>query len=459
MALHRLSRRTLLKGLLAVGALKLSAPRLRMQNTHSADVLVIGAGAAGLAAARELVDADYSVIVLEARDRIGGRIWTDRSLGLPLDLGASWIQGTDGNPVSELADVAGAQRVITREDRYVIYKAESGPLSPGELTRLVQSFESVLTALNKARDDTRVDQSLRQAFDARLAAEGFDRDTRLGLNYVLNTTVEHEYASDADDLSLLYWDQDEELPGGRVIFPGGYDQISNLLADGLDVRLAHRVERVTHGADGVTVQTDQGVFTAPQVVITLPLGVLQAGAVTFDPPLPARKQQAIRNLGVGVLNKVCLRFAEPFWDVNNHFLGRIAEPLGEWAEWLNLQPLLGAPVLIGFNAAVYGRAVEAASDAEIIAAAMSALGSMYRTALPAPQAALITRWASDPFAGGSYSYMAVGSTPDDYDALAAPVAGRLFFAGEATNSRYPATVHGALLSGWRAADEIEEQDK
>jgi monoamine oxidase len=454
------TRRRFLQSL-AAGAVNLTAPAAgaHAQTVRAADVLVIGAGTAGLAAARELVDAEYSVIVLEARERIGGRIWTDRSLGLPLDLGASWIQGTDGNPLTELADDAGIERRVTREDRVVIYRVESGALSPAEIDRLQKSFETVLSDLNNARDALQDDQSLREAFDAYLSAEGFDAETCLRLNYALNTIIEHEFAADAGDFSLRYWDQDQAFPGDDVIFPGGYDQIANLLAAGLDVRLAHRVERVTQGVDGVTVQTDQGTFTAPQAIITLPLGVLKSGTVLFEPALPARKQQAIEALGVGVLNKVCLRFAEPFWDINAHLLGRISSPLGEWAEWLNLQPLLDAPVLIGFNAAAYGRAVEDASDAEIIAAAMTALSSMYRTALPAPDAALITRWAADPFARGSYSYMAVGSTPDNYDALAAPVAGRLFFAGEATNRRYPATVHGALLSGWRAADEIMEQVK
>jgi monoamine oxidase len=157
---------------------------------------------------------------------------------------------------------------------------------------------------------------------------------------------------------------------------------------------------------------------------------------------------------MGLLNKTYLRFPEVFWDKEHDLLGHIAERKGEWAEWLNIYKYTGQPILLGFNAGRYGRQIEKLSDREIVAAAMKTLRSLYGAKIPDPEAWLITRWAGDPLAGGSYSYLPPGATEGDRAALAQPVGGRLFFAGEATSVEYPATVHGALLSGRRAAKEI-----
>ncbi|NJN93924.1 MAG: FAD-dependent oxidoreductase [Anaerolineales bacterium] len=172
--------------------------------------------------------------------------------------------------------------------------------------------------------------------------------------------------------------------------------------------------------------------------------------------MPASKTAAIRRLGMGLLNKTYLRFPEAFWDDEHDLLGYIGERKGEWAEWLNIYKYTGQPILLGFNAGRYGRQIEKLSDEQIVGAAMNTLRAIYGNDVPDPTASLITRWASDPLAGGSYSYLPPGATEADREALAEPVAERLFFAGEATASDYPATVHGALLSGRRAAAEIGE---
>jgi monoamine oxidase len=157
---------------------------------------------------------------------------------------------------------------------------------------------------------------------------------------------------------------------------------------------------------------------------------------------------------MGLLNKTYLRFAEAFWPEEPEWLGYIPTRKGEWAEWLNIYAYTGQPILVGFNAGRYGRQIEHLADAEIVSAAMKTLRTLYGAEIPDPEAWLITRWASDPFAWGSYSYLPPGATPAVRATLAEPVAERLFFAGEATAQDYPATVHGALLSGRRAAQQI-----
>ncbi|HEX4149738.1 MAG TPA: FAD-dependent oxidoreductase, partial [Pirellulales bacterium] len=227
------------------------------------------------------------------------------------------------------------------------------------------------------------------------------------------------------------------------------------VAEGLKIRRGHEVRRIEWGGrPGVAVETSQGNFEADFAVVTLPLGVLKQGKVEFQPALPENKQTAIGRLGLGLLNKTYLRFPRQFWPARADWLGYVSEPRGRWSEYFNVAKFADRPILLGFNAAAYARKMEKKTDNEAVSDMMSALQAMFGRRVPDPTAFAITRWASDPFSYGSYSFMKVGATPRDYDALAEPLGGRLFFAGEHTNRRYAATVHGAYLSGQRAARQL-----
>jgi monoamine oxidase len=417
------------------------------------DVLVIGAGMAGIMAARTLADDGYRVIVLEGRDRIGGRLWTDDSLGAPLDLGASWIHGIEDNPVAALVEEYRIETAVTDYENIVLYDTDGEEVSDRRFVALEARLVSLLTRAAEYGETLDNDISIQAGLD-RFIQPRLSESDRRALNYAINVTVEHEYAADADSLSLWYWEDEGGFDGEDVIFPGGYVQVVERLADGLDLRLSHRVESIRYGDDGVTVRCTQGDFVGSYCVVTVPLGVLKAERIRFDPALPQEKRTAIQRLGMGVLNKVYLRFPEVFWDEESDMLGYIAERRGEWGEFLNIAYYTGDPILLGFNAGRYGRAIESMSDDEIVAGMMETLRTIYGPEIPQPEGYLITRWGQDPFAGGSYSYRPVGALPDDHDALAHPVAGRLFFAGEHTMRENSATVHGALLSGLRAAEQV-----
>lgn len=418
-------------------------------------ILVIGAGMAGLAAARALQVGGFKVVVLEGRDRIGGRIWTDHTWpNAHLDLGASWIHGIDGNPITSLAKEFEVDTLPTDYDSMALYDSDGRRLPPAELEEIYEQFQRIFGAVEEQAEALDDDISIQQAVNTALAAVTFEAGDVRRLDYALNAVIEQEYAADVAELSLLSFGQDEEFDGGDVLFPGGYDQIINAMAEGLDVRLNQKVRRIAYDAESVTVTTNQAEFEADRVVITLPLGVLQQGTVEFSPALPAEKREAINNLGMGLLNKVYLRFDEVFWPTDTDLLGYISEKKGEWAEWLNIYKYTGQPILLAFNAADYGRRLEQLADNQIIVAAMDTLRRLFGPSIPNPTAWLITRWAADPFAGGSYSFLPVDAVGDDYDTLAKPVAERLFFAGEATHRKYPATVHGAFLSGLREAERI-----
>jgi monoamine oxidase len=420
----------------------------------SADVLVLGAGIAGLAAARTLTDKGLSVIVLEARDRVGGRMWTDTSLGLPLDLGASWIHGVKGNPITKLAKQFGVKTVPTDGENAIEFAADGSELPDDEFARMEALFEDIYEEVAEMQDDTDEDMPLQTAFDQVIASRDLsDADLRR-LNYYIHLVTALDYGADPKDLSLWEWDQDEEFGGEEVIFPGGYNQITDGLAQGLDIRLGAVVKTVRYGGDGVEVESSAGVFVADKAVVTFPLGVLKQASVKFEPPLPESKQAAIDRLGMGVLNKVYLKFPEIFWDESIETFSYMGAELGEWCDWLSFAPFTGEAVLMAFHGGEKGFAIENLGDEEIRAGAMATLRVMFGDDIPEPEGMLVTRWGKDPFAFGAYSHIPPFASGDDYDALFAPVDDVLFFAGEATSREYPSTVHGAYLSGVAAAGEM-----
>lgn len=452
----KISRRLFL-GLAGAAALSSCGQSSNRTDGSDSDVIVIGAGISGLAAARHLVDHGQSVLILEARNRVGGRIWTSRKWAdAPMDLGASWIHGIDGNPIYQLAQQAGAETVVTDGDNITYYLPDGRETTDQQSRRLEYWGTTAAGAVTRYQDEQETDTSVRAAVQDSVDTDTLSDTDRAFLSYNLNE-YEHEYSGSVDELSATHFDSDAPIEGDDVLFPGGYGQLTDRLGTGLRTLLEHTVTRVDWTRTGVTVTTDKGAFAARSVVVTLPLGVLQSGAVTFGPGLPAGKSDAIRALGFGVLNKCYLRFPRAFW-ADTDWIGYVpsTDRYGQWAQWINVARPTGLPILLGFNAADFGREIEKCSDTTIVDGAMATLRTVYGPAIPNPVDFQITRWVSDAYARGSYSYNKLGSTPAMRDDLAATVDGRVHFAGEATHRQSFATVHGAYESGLRAARDIVE---
>lgn len=415
-------------------------------------VLVVGAGLAGLTAARALHDDGVQVLVLEARDRLGGRTYTADVGEATVDLGAAWLHGVVGNP---LADLAEQHNIAVQRDRtpwsFVYDQATDDRLTDPAwdgMDAAVRSFTRQLGSLRRALPD---DASVADARARWMAEQGYEgREARLAQFAVDQWLVELEYAGPVDQTSLAWFWEEDELAGGDHLPAGGYVGLVDALAEGLDVELNHPVTRVEHGEGGVRVEAGGEVFEGSHVLVTVPLGVLKSGGITFDPPLSEARRDAIAALDMGNLEKVVLTWPERWWDGSVTRVAAAAD--GSYPEFYDLSEPAGAPTLVALYGGRFARTEQAnRTDEQLVQGAIAALSEAVGRPLDPPSATAVTRWTNDPWAGGSYSYLPVGASPEHMRVLATPEHDRLRFAGEATWPELFATAHGAMLSGLREA--------
>ncbi len=415
------------------------------------NVLVIGAGIAGLTAARLLADSDVDVTVLEARDRIGGRTHTVDLAGSPVDLGASWIHGPYGNPLTDAVRAAG---LSTRND---------GVWGTGSAV-FVQGSGWASPTIASTSVSARFDFDPMEAFEAvgeagyEAAAEWYAADRRLdgaAASVARFGIAWHEAALNIggppDRVSLQGSAAYRLHPGGNDVIVGGYGVLVDQLSSGLDVRVDEAVLAIEHGGSGGTiVSTTSGAHRADAVVVTVPLGVLRRGGISFSPAVHGHERAAAR-LDMATLEKVAIRFDDAFWPEDIRRITYVSSD-HRFPAWVDMTDHAGAPVLVAFhNPTVTPELPD--TDEGRIEAALEVLEEMMGV-IPVPVAATATDWRNDPWSGGSYSYIPVGATPSDMTMLGSQASDQLFFAGEHTVPEYFGTVHAAYVSGVRAADQI-----
>lgn len=429
-------------------------------NSDAVDTVVIGAGVSGLTAARLLAGRGQRVLVLEARERIGGRLHTDRTDGRITDLGASWIHGIDDAPLFATTEAFGMRPIeftvgsYQPDGRPIAYYGPDGDRLSDDAAAAfaadVHTADEVLSTIVSAAGPG---MAYGEAAEAALRELPWDPERAERVREFLRHRTEEQYGTWIDDLDAHGLDDDETL-GDEVVFPDGYGQLTERLAAGLDIRLGHNVTHVGRGTTGVEVRTENGVFTGRRAVVTLPIGVLRSGTVSFDPPLPEPVAGAVDRLEMNAFEKVFLRFPTRFWDEGVYAIRRQGEGARWWHSWYDLTALHDEPTLLTFAAGPCARAIRDWSDGRVADSVLASLREIYGAAVLSPVRVDVTHWQDDPFARGSYAYMTLGSTTADHDVIATPIDDVLHIAGEATWTDDPATVTAALLSGHRAAENI-----
>lgn len=409
-------------------------------------VIIVGAGISGLSAAKKLHEKGFKVKILEAQDRIGGRLSTNRSLGIAFDEGASWIHGIDGNPITTLAQQSGMTTAFTDDESRKSYDIGGVLRNPTIYDAAEDEFYTILNTLNKKGNST---QSFEAVFNNLYPSKVKDRLWK----FLLSTYLTFD-TGDVDKLSSLLYNEGEEYTGIEKIATNGYDKIAQFLAKDLNILLNQRVSKVDYSNPNVKISHNGTTTVADYVIVTVPLGVLKANNIQFSPSLPSIKQNAIQKIGMNCVNKFLLTWNTAFWD-DVQYISYTPEAKDKFNYFVNLKkvnPSVNA--LMTFAYANYARQTETMTDTQVIDEIMSHLKDIYGNKIPNPTNMLRTKWQSNANSFGAYSYTAVGTEMQHFDDLASEINNKVFFAGEHTEIEYFSTAHGAYISGIREADKI-----
>ncbi|KAL3645495.1 Lysine-specific histone demethylase 1 2 [Castilleja foliolosa] len=439
------------------------------EDTSEASVIIIGAGLAGLSAAKQLRSFGFKVFVIEGRNRPGGRVYTQK-MGqngnyAAVDLGGSVITGIHANPLGVLARQLSIPLHKVR-DNCPLYEPDGGPVDKETDSNVELIFNKLLDKVSQLRGIMggfaanislgSVLETLRQLY-----AVARSKEERQLLDWHF-ANLEFSNAGSLSNLSAAYWDQDDpyEMGGDHCFLAGGNWKLIRALCKGVPIVYDKIVDTIRYGDEGVEVLAGDQVFQADMVLCTVPLGVLKKRTIKFEPELPEKKLAAIDRLGFGLLNKVAMVFAHNFWGEDLDTFGSLNETShrrGEFFLFYSYHTVSGAPVLVALVAGEAAQLFENSDPASSVRRVLSILRGIYCPKgidVPDPIQSICTRWGSDPLSYGSYSHIKVHSSGNDYDILSESVSSRLFFGGEATTSQYPATMHGAYLSGLREASRI-----
>ena len=453
-------------------------PHCKKKNSNPSNtknnIIVVGAGIAGMAAAVTLKNSGYNVTVLEASDRVGGRILSQNIDGYSADYGASWIHGINGNPIYSLAVSNSINTIATHYEPSYLFDIDGSEITEAEWNEVELLLEQLV---NLAYENSNISLAeLLVIMEPNIVAS--DKIKRIFLGAV-RSEIEIPYAVDTSEISAKALTTNDSFDGDDVIFPQGMSALTNVLAQGLDIKYNAFVTKISYSDESVFVHvkdpididtkrscmachsntnaatlTEDYFLQADRVVVALPLGVLKHNIVEFEPTLPQSKLDAINRLGIGTMNKVFLKFNDNFWNTDGYFFQYIKEDSSQIIEFFSPTPTGTSNTIIAVFAGQQARSIEKMDDTELQNIIMTDLRGMFGTDIPQPVSMHKTTWHTNPLSLGAYPHLAPGVDLSDCSIIASTIDNKVFFAGDATSEKYMATAHGAYISGVDAAEKI-----
>lgn len=427
-----------------------------ISSSESPTIIIIGAGAAGIGAAKYLISQGLKPMILEARMRIGGRCFTQSLQGFNVDLGASWVHSYgDSNLIRQW--IRANNYPLQKEQEGLEYKYFDEKNGEVLLTvlRTQQKYLSYLfySSSEKAKNNENMSlfDSLSEEFIKIQKTQG-ELENRV-LKRMLNQT-EHFYGASLEELSALYYEYTGFGEyGGDATPRDGYGKLIEKMAEKINVVLGEEVEEVHYSEKNVKIFTkNKKNYEANFAIVTVPLGILKAKKINFFPELPKSKQEAISKLGFGVMNKIILKFKKNFWGEKVCKFSICSEEKGKFPWFYSFSNEIN--VLCCFVTDNFAKKMEKLTDEEIIFEILHFLRISLKTKDIELEDYVITRWGQDPFSMGSYSFFAAGSNPEDCEKLSENILKTVYFAGEACYKNNIGVCHGAYATGEEASKRL-----
>lgn len=428
-------------------------------NDFNHPIYIIGAGVAGLSCAQHLKSAGFNVVVLEARDRIGGRIHTQNIDGHCFDLGASWIHGIDNNPIWKIAESNRISTQVFNYDQVDYFHANGQPFTEQEsleFEKCLRDVQKVFQNKSKEQDISAFEQLENVLGTIRFQLHYFDRDViTQKIKQYYSRLANDPFATDLEQLAHNFMDFEGYFSGDEVIFPKGYEQIVKVLATDLEIHTNADIVEIDHDSHQVQIKTACGqLYIGSQVVVTVPLGILKQDKIKFEPPLPSGLVRSIQKLGFGSFNKIFIQFSKAL-EFNGNALKHNTAFFWDERELysiLDFSRLYNKPTYLLLVGGTKSEWVDQATDQQVHEYIKKILKiCMHSNEI---QNIIITRWGSDPFSLGSFSFPKVEHTKDDVEIFKKEHPAQVYFAGEHCHTDYAGTVHGAYLSGRDTANLI-----
>jgi monoamine oxidase len=421
------------------------------------NVIVIGAGAAGIGAVEKLTAAGYQVEWIEARDRAGGRTFTKQLGAVPMDMGASWMHDGEANYLRSRAEAGPLKVSPTDFNRGVIQ--HDGELVPIDAAALMQDIEqaiigsylshNVRSMLGFPTTQPAIDTYLAEVVNKHGAQGEFGKN-------LLTATM----GQSLDEVSLI-----EFISGGGPDGDNGYDPLptNDAMIEGGPYRLVtsfinetqptfgEKVNRITRTGSGVRVHTDKRVIEGDAAIVTIPLAILKNNAIKFEPQMSHKQTAALGRLGTARELKACLEYPENAWDSQHHMIGQCDSPYFDF--FVNLPAITGAPGIMALSAGHKMEAAEAETPANLAEALHQDVRTVFGEAIPEPLAHQVSNFSQDPLSMGCWTYSSLDALGNESHILQQPIGGRILLAGEGLSDR-GGTFDGAWNDGQRAAQAI-----